>query len=202
MNTNNQKERLILTDCDGVLLRWEFVFEQWMLARGYERSEEGNLNYYLHLQYKNITSDQAQALVHEFNESEAMYSLPPLRDSRHYVELLHKQHGYRFRVITSLSLNPRVQKMRDVNLQEYFGDAIESVVYLDTGEKKDRVLAPYKDTGMFWLEDMPRNSDAGHKLGLKSILVSHSHNFSHVCDYPIVQNWKEIYKLITTKGTV
>jgi hypothetical protein len=84
-----------------------------------------------------------------------------------------------------------------MNLRKLFGDAIESVVCLDTGADKDAALTPYKDSGLFWIEDKPANSDLGHSLGLRSILVEHGHNLDHRCDYPIVKNWREIYNIIT-----
>ena len=99
-------------------------------------------------------------------------------------------------MITSLSLDKNAQKLREKNLRKLFGNAIETVICLDTGADKDHALSPYKDSGMWWIEDKPANADVGHAMGLKSILIEHGHNMHHTCDYPIVKDWKEIYKIV------
>lgn len=192
------KNKLILTDADGVLLSWEWAFRVWMTERGYEFEEAGRKNYYLHHHYKDITKDEIRKLVKFFNESAAIGFLPALRDSVYYVKRLHEEHGYQFRVITSLSKDQNAAKLREMNLRKLFGNAIEQVICLDTGADKDEALEPYRDTGMFWIEDKPSNADLGHRLGLRSILVEHGHNMHHQCEYDIVKNWKQIYDIITT----
>ena len=188
--------KIILTDADGVLLDWEWAFSVWMQERGYTLRADNKKSYYLHHHYNELEEKDAKTVVKTFNESAAIGFLPALRDSVYYVKLLHEMHGYRFRVITSLSLDKNAQKLRGKNLRKLFGNAIESVICLDTGADKDSALAPYKDSGMWWVEDKPANADVGHALGLKSILVEHGHNMHHVCDYPIAKNWKEIYNII------
>jgi len=190
------KDKLILTDADGVLLDWEWAFQVWMTERGYKFKNEGKKNYYLHHHYQDMTQEEIKKLVKFFNESAAIGFLPALRDSVYYVRRLHEEYGYRFRVITSLSLDQNAGKLREMNLHKIFGDAIESVICLATGADKDAALAPYKDSGLYWIEDKPQNADCGHALGLKSILIEHGHNMDHVCPYPIVKNWKEIYSVI------
>ena len=37
--------------------------------------------------------------------------------------------------------------------------AFEKFIYLDTGEDKDKALALYKDSEMFWIEDKPANAE-------------------------------------------
>ncbi len=39
MNIDNLN-KLILTDCDGVLMNWEFAFNSWMKHKGYVRSSD------------------------------------------------------------------------------------------------------------------------------------------------------------------
>ena len=39
------KESIILVDCDGVLLNWEYAFEIWMTQHGFEFIPGGELNY-------------------------------------------------------------------------------------------------------------------------------------------------------------
>jgi FMN phosphatase YigB (HAD superfamily) len=189
--------KLILTDADGVLLDWEWAFRVWMQERGYQFEEAGKNNYYLHHHYKDTTKEEIKKLVKFFNESAAIGFLPALRDSVHYVKRLHEEHGYQFRVITSLSLDKNAGRLREMNLRKLFGDAIESVICLDTGADKDEALAPYKDSGLYWIEDKPENADVGHALGLKSILIEHGHNMHHLCTYDLAKNWKDVYGIIT-----
>jgi hypothetical protein len=191
------KDKLILTDADGVLLDWEWAFTVWMTERGYVQKPDKKLTYYLHDHFHDLTHAEAKKVVKTFNESAAIGFLPALRDSAYYVKRLHEEHGYRFRVITSLSLDKNAQKLREMNMRKLFGNAIEDVICLDTGADKDTALAPYKDSGMWWIEDKPENADVGYNLGLKSILVEHGHNMHHKCDYPVAKDWKEIYNLIT-----
>lgn len=189
--------KLILTDCDGVLLDWEWAFRVWMTEKGYQLTDNVSTSYYLHHHYTDLTQDLAKKLVKQFNESAAIGFLPALRDSVHYVKRLNEKHGYTFRVITSLSLDKNAQKLREMNLRKIFGNAIESVIFLDTGADKDGALAPYEGSGLWWIEDKPQNADVGHDLGLSSLLVEHGHNMHHECPYPVVKDWKEIYKIIT-----
>ena len=192
------KNNIILTDADGVLLNWEWAFSVWMQERGFTNKEQAKQHYHLHHHYNDLTQPQAKALVKQFNESAAIGFLPALRDSVHYVKKLHEEHGYQFRVITSLSLDKNAQRLREMNLNKIFGNAIESVICLDTGADKDDALAPYKDSGMYWIEDKPENAEVGRKLGLNAILIEHGHNLEHETPYVRrVGNWREIYKIIT-----
>jgi hypothetical protein len=193
--------KIILTDADGVLLDWEWAFSVWMREKGYTMTEGAKQSYYLHEHYQELEQKDAKRIVKQFNESAAIGFLPALRDSTYYVKRLHEEHGFRFRVITSLSKNKDAQRLRDMNLRKIFGDAVEDVICLDTGADKDEALEPYRDSGLWWIEDKPQNADVGYALGLSSLLVEHGHNMTHTCNYPVVKNWKEIYEIIT-KETV
>ena len=188
-------ENLILVDADGVLLNWEYAFAIWMEQHGHEQQAGGEFVYDIGDRY-GISKDQGRKLIKLFNESAAIGFLPALRDAAYYVKRLHEEHGYEFRVITSLSLDKNAGKLREMNLRKLFGNAIESVICLDTGADKDSALAPYKDSGMWWIEDKPANADVGHRLGLRSILIEHGHNMHHECVYPVVKNWRELYELV------
>ena len=190
------KNKLILTDADGVILDWEWAFSVWMQERGYTLTADNKKSYDLYHQYKELEQKDYKKVVRTFNESAAIGFLPALRDSAHYVKRLHEEHGYEFRVITSLSLDKNAGKLREMNLRKLFGNAIESVICLDTGADKDQALEPYRDSGLWWIEDKPANADVGHSLGLRSILIEHGHNMHHECEYPVVKNWRELYELV------
>lgn len=194
----NWNNKLILTDCDGVLLSWEWAFSVYMQERGYTMAEGAKKSYYLHDHYNELEQKDTKKIVKQFNESAAIGFLPALRDSAHYVRQLYEEHGYVFRVITSLSLDKNAQKLREMNLHKIFGDAIEGIICLDTGADKDQALGPYRDSGLWWIEDKIENAIVGHDIGLRSMLIEHGHNMNFVhTSIPVVKNWKEIYERIT-----
>ena len=192
----SMKNKLILTDSDGVLLDWEWGFSVWMQERGYTLTADNKKSYYLHHHYNELEEKDSKKMIKIFNESAAIGFLPALRDAAYYVKRLHEEHGYEFRVITSLSLDSNAGRLREMNLHKIFGNAIESIICLDTGADKDAALEPYRNSGMWWIEDKPENADVGYAMGLKSILIEHGHNMHHRCTYPVVKNWKEIYHMV------
>jgi hypothetical protein len=191
-------KKLILTDADGVLLDWEWAFNVWMQEHGFEEVPGSKLNYDMSMRY-GIPKEQVKKLIRIFNESAAIGFLPALRDAMYYVKRLHEEHGFRFHCITSLSLDPNAQKLREMNLNKLFGtSAFERIVCLDTGADKEEALEEYEGTGCYWLEDKIENAEAGYRAGLRSLLVEHGHNMHHYHEgITTVKNWKEIYQLIT-----
>jgi phosphoglycolate phosphatase-like HAD superfamily hydrolase len=184
---------VILTDVDGVLLNWEYAFKTWMKHHGYDLVKGHEHTYEMHLRY-GISAQEKSKLIKHFNESAAIGFLPPLRDAVHYVQKLHREHGYVFHVITSLSLDPNAQRLRTMNLQKLFGETVfERFVYLDTGADKDEALAEYKGSHLLWVEDKTENALCGKNLGLDSVLIEHGHNMT-VTDVPLMKNWKDVYQ--------
>lgn len=191
-------EKIILTDCDGVLLDWEWAFHVWMQERGYVTKPDGKMSYYLHDHFEDLDQFEAKRLIRIFNESAAIGFLPSLRDATYYVKRLHEEYGFKFHCITSLSNDKNAQRLRQLNIEKIFGStAFEKYVFLDTGEDKDDALREYENSRLYWIEDKPANADVGYELGLKSLLIEHGHNMHHECAYPMVKNWKQIYKIIT-----
>lgn len=189
-------DNVILTDCDGCLLNWEYAFNVWMERHGYKLVAGSEFHYDINIRY-GITKEEKDRLVKLFNESSAIGFLPPLRDAMYYVDLLHRKHGYVFHVITSLSLEPTACELRTQNLKKLFGETIfEKFVYLDTGADKDKALLPYEGTGYYWIEDKIKNADLGISLGLDSILIEHAHNMNYNGKAKILKNWKEIYDCV------
>jgi beta-phosphoglucomutase-like phosphatase (HAD superfamily) len=191
-------KKLILTDADGVLLDWEWAFNVWMQEHGFEEVPGSKLNYDMSVRY-GIPKEQVKKLIRIFNESAAIGFLPALRDAMYYVKRLHEEHGFRFHCITSLSLDPNAQKLREMNLNKLFGtSAFERIVCLDTGADKEEALQAYEGTGCYWLEDKPENAIAGYNAGLKSLLIEHGHNMHHYHKgITVVKNWKHIYEIVT-----
>lgn len=195
-------KKVILTDADGVLLNWEYAFSCWMEQHGHTLVPDANLLYDIGERF-GVTKETSKQLVKQFNESAAIGFLPALRDAMYYVKRLHEEHGFVFRCITSLSLDPNAKKLRQMNLEKLFGStAFEELVCLDTGADKDDALAPYKDSGLYWIEDKMENAMCGLNLGLKPILIEHGFNMND--DVPNgmkkVTDWKELYNYIVEQG--
>ena len=191
------KNKLILVDADGVLFDWEWGFDRFMKNQGYSIRPGGDDEYLMHLRY---TCDErtARQRIREFNESTAIADLPPLRDAVEYVQRLHSE-GWKFTCITSLSSLTSAYDFRRSALDRMFGPGvIEELICLPTGADKHEALEPYRDSGLWWVEDKPENADVGHAMGLRSILMKHGHNTDHECPYPKVHNWREIYALVTS----
>ena len=191
----SMKDKLILTDCDGVLFDWEYAFDQWMHKHDYVVEATGD--YRMDVKY-GLDRKETMRLIRMFNESAVIRKLPPLRDAIHYVKKLHAEHGYIFHAITSLSKDDYSQHLRTKNLREMFGDSVfDKYIYLDTGADKDEVLEYYRGSGCYWIEDKPQNVDLGIELGLDGILVNHDHNSDYNGKAKCINNWKEIYTIIT-----
>lgn len=165
--------KIILTDCDGVMLDWEGAFGDWMTSKGYNKQVEGI--YDISTAY-GIEKSEGKRLVKEFNESAWMGYLKAFRDARSGIGRLYEA-GYRFHVITSLSLDKKAARLRQMNLDNVFGKGVvKKLVCLDTGADKDEALEEYRDSGLYWLEDKTENALCGLKYGLKSVLITHGHN--------------------------
>lgn len=185
----------ILTDCDGVLLNWEYAFNTWMQRHGYEEVEDAYKYYDVGDRY-GLSNRKKKELVKYFNESSAIGFLPPLRDAMHYVDRLHREHGAVFHVITSLSLEPTAQELRIQNLNKLFGSTVfEKFVFLDTGADKDEALLPYEGSYDVWIEDKVENAELGIEMGLDSVLIEHGFNM-YVENIPLMKDWKEVYEYV------
>lgn len=193
------KDKIILTDCDGVLLNWEYAFHSWMEFQGHEISDKNAYKateMYPHL-------DDVMSLVRAFNASAAIGFLPPLRDAQFYIKLLHEKHNYRFVCVTSMSTDPYAGKLRERNLAKLFGEnTFKEVIFLDCGEDKENVLRELSKEypNHIWIEDKPENAVVGAHLGFESVLIGHGHNrnFNHESVTRLI-DWEEIYAFIRSK---
>ena len=187
-------EKVILTDCDGVLVDWLFGFKEFMANKGY--TEQDPTGYAVWKRYGLLNKDKGREICEEFNNSAAIAYLTPNLDAIKYVRKLHEEGGYVLRVITSLSLNKYAYKARLQNLHDLFGESvIDELVCLDTGADKDEALEPYRGTDCVWVEDKVQNAVLGDELGLNSFLIDLPHN-RHL-EYPNrVNGWEDIYHSI------
>jgi FMN phosphatase YigB (HAD superfamily) len=74
--------KVILADCDGVLLDWEWAFSVWMRDRGYTIKEGAKKSYYLHHHYNEL-EEKDRLFREKVRELEALFkkeSLDKLKD--------------------------------------------------------------------------------------------------------------------------
>lgn len=193
-------DKVIVTDCDGVLLDWETAFHEWMTHCEYDIKKEGpKLTYHFEDTF-DITREKGRELVREFNESAGIGFLEPFRDSVEGVKALVNE-GYVFDVVTSLGKYGPAVALREMNLERVFGkECFREIVCLGLGEDKyDYLKERYENSGLFWIEDKFSNSIDGAKVGLKSILMEHDHNkWEKSSDYRIrrAKNWSEVVDII------
>ena len=190
--------KIILVDCDGVLLDWESTFHSFLLRHNYVRkdTEIDYTKYYISERYK---VKNAGRLTRLFNESAHMSCLSPLRDSVKYVRKLFEEYGYQFHVITSQTNLYPAQQLRIKNLQNAFGkEVFHGFTFLDCGGDKELVLQEWAREGDYmWIEDKMDNALRGLDAGLQPLLMRHSyHKISHP-HVPMFWSWKEIYEHIT-----
>ena len=188
------KEKIILTDVDGVLLDWAQGFDTF-LEQHYKIKVKDSTQYTAHLRWEG-TREQMKTVAWHFNMSAWMRYLNPLRDSVPVVKKLGEE-GWRFIAITSMHVDAYAHKLREDNLKELYGDVWTQVISLPTGGDKNEALLPWKDSGYLWVEDKFSNAVLGADMGLTSILMKHDFN-AYMDDTRItkVDNWQQIYYYI------
>ena len=187
----------MLVDADGVLFNWEYAFNLYMEEHGFEMVDKGKLLYNIAFRY-DIPEKQGKTMIRHFNESAMIGFLPALRDAQEYVTKLADE-GWEFICITSLSTNKYAQKLRKKNIEKLFGEnTFIEVTCLSTGSDKDKALAKYAGSNMWWLEDKVENALEGEKVGLRPLVMEHGYNMN---DDSVrrVKNWKEVYEIVTNE---
>lgn len=188
------KDKVILTDCDGVLLDWEFHFYRWLeRTEGLHRlSDDYNV-----AKAVGVAQKTGSKYVNLFNRSEEMKRLSPLRDAVKYVRKLHEEHGYIFHVITSQTNCKLAQEYRKENLRNVFGDVFEGFTILNTGQDKDEVLVnDWGGSECWWIEDKAANIKMGNDASLNSILIDHAWNRDNEYVCARARTWKDVYRII------
>lgn len=192
--------KVILTDCDGVLLDWEKSFHAWISKRGYELNDR-----FAHMDKMSdrfgMSREERKRNVMNFNESVDIGYLDAFRDSRWFVRLLHQRHGFDFICITSMGTNPYAKKLRQANLVRLFGrGTIRELICLELSASKEEVLAEYamRYPAAPWIEDNPSNADAGIQAGLDAILLKHPHNAEYKGPAVLLEDWKDVHDYLVS----
>ena len=193
--------KIIGVDVDGVLLKWEEAFDDFMAGQGLTKKDQGHFNLRKH--YPEVPAEALNTYISVFNESAYMRYLEPMDGAVEYVTKLAKE-GYKFSVITSQTLNKVANRAREDNLKEVFGDVFEDFTFLETGQGKYFALQKF-DMGTIWIDDKPDNVESGKVLGLVPILLDLPHNRSYNNKQMNIQranSWKDIYDIIKEKTNV
>ena len=187
------KNKVILTDVDGVLLDWNFGFEKWMFDNqyinhfpiDYDQGSGHALNRKEELKYSAVFC----------KEAEFIGNLTPFKDSIKYVRKLHEEFGFVFHAITAV--NNDIFKARKHNLETIFGKGVFiEIDCVGAFKSKEHILNQYKDSGCYWIEDDIKNAELGKSLGLQPILMLHSYNKDKHYRGIKVNTWREIYQNI------
>ena len=193
-----KKEKIILTDADGVLVDWNSGFEKFMIKKGFPKVPNTDTDYNISIRH-GISGHQAHEFVREYNESSYIADLLPFADSVEYVTRLARE-GFKFVVVTSISDHRDAHVYRSWNVKGICGDVFEEINCITMGASKYNILSRWSDTGYFWIEDHMRQAEAGHENGLKTILINHPYNTHYTTDlFPKVSYetpWAEIYNII------
>lgn len=186
------KDKIILTDIDGVVLNWESQFHKWMKARGhdivnyarYDISETYSMAYH-----------KAEEYTRDFNTSGYIMELPTFRDSLSGIAIL-KDAGYKFIAITSVGDDYYTDKLRRVNLENLFGADTFVELHCINANKKP-LLQQYRPISDFWIEDTEHNAELGVELGYTTFLFNHLYNQNYQNSSVIrVNSWREVCKTI------
>jgi hypothetical protein len=188
-------DKLILTDIDGVVLNWVDGFHDWMQDKGYTKIPSND--YWIESCYQDMTSEQGNSLVVEFNSSNRIIGLDPVRDAVTGIAKLTAA-GYTFHAITAMGECDHIKRQRRINLDTLFGTGVFTDLTL-TPVAGDKVtpLSQYAQSGKYWIEDTVQHATLGLKLGLTPLLMDHVYNKE--CDVVGIKRvncWDDICDLI------
>ena len=193
--------KIIGVDVDGVLLKWEEAFDDFMTGQGLTKKDQGHFDLRKH--YPDVPAEALNTYISVFNESAYMRYLEPMDGAVEYVTKLAEE-GYRFSVVSSQTTNKVANRAREDNLKEVFGDVFEDFTFLETGQGKYFALQKF-DMETIWIDDKPDNVESGKVLGLVPILLDLPHNRSYNNKQMNIQranSWKDIYDIIKEKHNV
>jgi len=187
--------KILLTDCDGVLLDWETKFRAFAKRLGY-RLRDTAVNAYSTSEQYDISQAEGSALIAKFNASSDFESLTPFKDSVEYITRL-KNENWKIVVITTAGDHPWTYGLRKSNLDQVFGqDAVDELHILPLHGDKGIKLVDYMDSNLYWIEDKPSNAELGFKYGLRPLIMTNNHNLSYYGPVSRVNAWNEAYKII------
>jgi len=187
-----------MTDVDDCLFAWNDSFMDWASKHypEYDAVDDAYGQWNIWEKFSNINKDQAEAMLKHFNTSARQAFMPPKRDAVEYVNKLIKE-GWRFIAITSVSDDPDVWKLRKMCLDTMFPGGCLELHCLALHQPKKDFLVKWQGKDYYWIEDKLKNAVAGHELGFKTLIIDHPYNQDAPEGITRVNNWQEIYSILT-----
>lgn len=179
----------VLLDCDGVLLDWESSFREWVTGK-LRRPIAAHPSDWCLSKWLGTTTDEAAALVDEFNHGEFFGNLSPVHGAAWAIGGL-AEAGIEMHVITSCSTAPGVTERRRRNLAARFGDVFASVTCLDLGQSKVKALVDH-EPGAIWVEDNYIHALTGLALGHRTFVMRYPHNRSYEASHRISESQRAL----------
>lgn len=196
--TLETRDKLILTDIDGTVLRWDYHFDQYMKSLGHQLLPDTDREYSVAKRY-GLPYSTCMQYVTDFNRSPLIENQRPLADAVEYIGQL-ADLGFRFVAITAMGNFEESKTYRARGLSRYFGDIFRQVIYLPINSKKTAALEPWANSGLFWIEDHMAHAETGYELGLQSVVINHPYVECYHSDlFPKVScesPWREIYHMV------
>lgn len=69
----------------------------------------------------------------------------------------------------------------------------------DGSANKPKYLEQYRDSGLLWVEDLPKNAMMGLELGLDPILIQSEWNLDKPKTLTIARDWLDVVKIYEAK---
>jgi FMN phosphatase YigB (HAD superfamily) len=192
--------KIILSDCDEVILNFVDPFETWIKDVKGLKPEKSLREVYKPEIWLGITREEGWDLLLEYSINyESFGDLPPYFDALEYINKLN-EYGYRLDVITACSDHPIVVEKRWKNLKKYFGNAVRGLHCVGVGQPKLETLKKYPEN-LIWVEDSHKHARAGIEAKHKSILINRTHNLEEEAHEGVIRvdSWKEIFEIIMKK---
>lgn len=185
-------KKLILVDCDGVLVDWNEGFMEFM--KHYDFKELQDNSYSMRERY-GFNAAQEYNYVDMYCRSEFIAKLKPMKNSLEVVNRLAKR-GYEFVAITSIGTDPQTYEHRKHNLETYFPGVFKQIFCIPAGSNKSYILRAFQNMSDIWVEDHVDNAEDGTDLGFNSFLLTHSYNRDSITKANRVDSWRDIERWI------
>lgn len=164
--------KIIILDCDGVLLNWRDTYVDWLAKFGLI-GEEDKASYHFKdaitvpgdPEYKLKDGQFADALSEIFNQTYLLSKLPPNPGAIQAIREL-SEAGYVLKVVSSYTTQFEAMKSREYNLKSVFGNVFQEITSLPLHASKEEYLSK-QDKNAYFVEDSLGNLLSAEKVGFR-----------------------------------
>lgn len=172
-------ERTVILDVDGVILRYDEGYTNFMLRRGYKRSSKYGIGYSMGPWFDGPAFNALET-IEEFNNTHESGELREYADIVKSMHNAHRDFGVNYALVTKFGKTAAQRKARRRNLAKYLPmddpDFITALSFVPMTESKAPFLKHWEGTGAIYVEDCCKNALVGKELGL-SVYI-HSLNYT------------------------